>query len=249
MCILRLGFHAASRLLLLALACVCLPAADPLDELRQAQANGKYVLLCMWRDNKPATTDFRRRFTEAAAVEAARAVAIETRFDFNDEKSYKVISALGLQRAPMPLVLALAPNGAVTKAFPQIPAEGFKAAFVGPVFLSCLKHMQDGRMTAIVIGNSALPGSADALAVAKAFAAQPAESTYTKVVSVDPTDKAEADLFKALELPANPDAATIALILPQGQLLEKFHHPIKLEQLQAAMSKAIAGGCGPWCCE
>lgn len=231
--------------LLLLLACAGLAAADPEAALRQAGADGKYALLCLWRGDAAETQAFRSRFAAAAAPVAARAVTVEVGFD--DPASLPLVRRLKLERAPLPLVLAVAPNGAVTRAFPQIPAEGFAAAFVGPAFAACLKAMQDGRIAVVSVGNATLAGSAETRTVADAFAAQPSLAAICTVVAADPAAAAEAELFKALGLPASTDKALIALVVPPGRLLGSFSHPVSREQLDAALAKAMSGGCGPWC--
>lgn len=236
----------SAPLALLLLVGAYLSAADPLETLRQAGVDGKYVLICVWRDNKQETNDFRRRFAEVAAPEAARAVIIDAKSDF-DDATIGLTRALHLERAPMPLVIAIAPNGAVTKAFPKIPAEGFASAFVSPALASCLLAMQNNRMAVVSIGNASLPGSAATQATAEAFVAQPGKSIYRSLVSVDPS--AATELFKILDLPVTTDTAMIVLLVPPGQQLASFRHPVMIEQMNAALAKANATGCGPWCCQ
>ena len=46
----------------------------------------------------------------------------------------------GVSRAPMPLVLALAPNGAITKGFPiKFDEKQLREGFVSPCTAKCLK--------------------------------------------------------------------------------------------------------------
>lgn len=207
--------------LVLLLACSGLTAADPEAALRQAGADGKYALLCLWRGEAAESQTFRSRFAAAAAPLATQAVTVEARVD--DQANRALVQRLKLERAPMPLTLAVAPNGAVTRGYPQIPAEGFAPAFVGPAFAACLKAMQDGHIAIISIGSATLAGTAETRATA------------------------EAELLKALGLPAQADAAMIALVVPPGRLLGKFRDPVSREQLDAALAKAKSGSCGPAC--
>lgn len=233
-----------AMLVLIGLA--CLSAVEPLEAIRQAGAEGKYTLICVWRDNKPETQDFRRRFAEVAAAEKARAVIIDAKSDF-DDATIELTRKLQLERAPMPLVLAIAPNGAITKAFPKMPADGFASAFISPALASCLKAMQDNRMAVISIGSTTLPGSAETQATAQSFVGKPGKEIYRALVSIDPA--AAAELFKILDLPLNIDAAMLVLLVPPGQELATFRHPVSMEQMDAALAKAMSSGCGPWCCQ
>lgn len=238
--------HAVRSVLFSLLICASLAAVEPLEAIRQAGVDGKYTLICVWRDNKPETQDFRRRFAEVAAAEKARAVIIDAKSDF-DDATIGLTRALQLQRAPMPLVLAIAPNGAVTKAFPKIPTDGFASAFVSPTLASCLKAMQDNRMAVVCVGGASLAGSAETQATATAFVNQADKATYRALVAVDPA--AAGELFKILDLPVKIDAAMIVLLVPPGQQLASFRHPVSMTEINAALAKAISAGCGPWCCQ
>jgi hypothetical protein len=49
--------------------------------MKQAAADGKYALLCLWQGDTAETQAFRKRFAKAATKEAQRAVAIEVQAD------------------------------------------------------------------------------------------------------------------------------------------------------------------------
>ena len=57
----------------------------------------------------------------------------------------------GARASPMPLVLAIAPTGAATRAFPkQFEAAQFQQAFVSPCTAKCMKVIQDQQMILIL---------------------------------------------------------------------------------------------------
>jgi hypothetical protein len=218
-------------------------AAPDADQLvSQANSAGKYALLCLWKGDAAETTAFRKGFAEAAAKEAQRAVALEVQVDA--PASAALIKRLELDRAPTPLVIAIAANGAITRGFPQIPAEGFGEAFVGPALAASVKALQDGRTVVIMATNPAL---ADAATTASTKAFVQADAAKRALVTFDPTAAADADIGKALRL-TEVTATTVILMMPPGRMLCTLTAPVTIEQLDASLTKAQSGGCGPGGC-
>jgi hypothetical protein len=237
------------RTALLLAACAALTATDPDLAVQQAGSAGKYALLCLWRgDGEVAEVrDFRSRFATAAAASPAstKAVAVQARVD--DPASAALVKRLGLERAPLPLILAVAPNGAVTRAYPQTPEDNFAAAFVGPGFAGCIKAMQDGKLAVLRVGSEQAPGMSEMRTAADTFAARPELSGQAAVIAIDPTSADEAGLLQALGIDASAGTPLVALVAPPGRLVTALPHPVTSAQLDDALASALAGGCGPSC--
>lgn len=235
--------------LLLAACAAALSATDPDLALQEAGSAGKYALLCLWRgDSEVAEVRaFRSRFANAAAASpaATKAVAVQARVD--DPASAALVKRLGLERAPLPLILAIAPNGAVTRAYPQTPEDNFAAAFVGPGFAGCIKAMQDGKLAVLRVGSDQAPGMSDLRSAADAFAARPELAGKAAVIAIDPTAADETGLLRALGIDASASTPLVALVAPPGRLVAALPHPVTSAQLDATLASALAGGCGPSC--
>ena len=68
-----------------------------------------------------------------------------------DPNEKPVVDKFGVSRAPMPLVLALAPNGAITKGFPiKFDEKQLREGFVSPCTAKCLKALQDRKLVLAV---------------------------------------------------------------------------------------------------
>lgn len=216
-------------------------AASADTAMQTAASEGKYALLCLWQGDSAATQAFRKGFTEAAAKESQRAVAVEVQFDA--PANAELIRRLQLDRAPKPLALAIAPNGAVTRGFPQLPPDGFASAFVGPSLAACVKVTQEGKLAVVAFTNAKTREGEATLAVAKAFLAQDSVKDIAGLVTVDPAAPADADLCTALKIAPATEVAMLALLAPPGRLLGTFPAPVTKEQLDAVLAKAMSGGC------
>ena len=84
-------------------------------------------------------------FDAAMKKTADRANVVAVSVDDLAEKD--VVKEYGLERAPMPLVLAIAPNGAITGGFPtKFTEEDLLSAFATPATEQCMKLLQDGNL-------------------------------------------------------------------------------------------------------
>lgn len=211
--------------------------------MQQAAKDGRYALLCFWQGNSAETQTFRKGFAEAAAKEGHRAVAIEVQADA--QANAELIRRLQLDRAPRPLALAFAPNGAVTRGFQQFPAEGFAGVFVGPSLAACLKVTQEGKLAVIGFANAKTKDGEATLTAAKAFLAEDAVKSIAALVTVDPAVPADSDLCQALKIAPDTNVSMVALLVPPGRMIGLFSAPVTKEQLLAALAKASSGGCGP----
>lgn len=121
--------------------------------------------------------------------------------DVNDGANLATVQQYGVDRAPLPLVLVVAPNGAVTGGFPEsCEPQALADAMVGPKGASCLKTLQDGKVVIICVEPA---GSKTADATAKAVAAFKADeriSDFADSVVIDPADQAERGFLAKLRL-------------------------------------------------
>ena len=70
--------------------------------------------------------------------------AIFVKVKANDPSEKPIVDKFNLNRSPMPFVLVLAPNGAVTGGFPSsFTEQQLIGSFASPGMASCLKGLQD----------------------------------------------------------------------------------------------------------
>ncbi len=197
---------------------------------------------------------------EDDAVRAAR-VALETTaakltpparvtyLDRRSEADREFLQQAGLKRAPVPLVLAMAPNGAITAGMPaaEATAERLQAARVGPALQQCLKALQDDKLVVVSVQNAKITDGAAALQGAREFAADPLYAEFTVVVPVDPTNAADRDFLSGLDIDSQTTEATTLLLAPPGRLLGRLSGAVDKEELELALRRGMSA-CGPAGC-
>ena len=154
----------------------------------------------------------------------------------------------------MPLVLAIAPCGAVTKGFTKtFDEKQLRTAFVSPCTQRCLKALQSRKLVFVCVVEKTDPKAP--LTVPKGvedFKADKKFGPATEIVLVDAQDENEATFLKELEIGKQASKPMTAFLAPPGALIGTFGDVSKdvfVAKLAAAMSNPCGGGkCGPGGC-
>lgn len=171
-----------------------------------------------------------------------------------DAAEKAVVDKYDLGRAPMPLVLAFAPNGAITGGFPtQFEEKDLLEAFATPCTEKCMKALQEGKLVFLCVQNHETKSNEEALKGVKEFQADERFASATEIVILDPADPAEASFLGDLKIDPRTSAAVTAFLAPPGAAIAEFEGPTQKDQLVAALQNAASnpcagGSCGPGGC-
>ena len=228
-------------------------ASKGITALRRAAAADKYLFVFFWRERSQQTDAMWNVLQPAMSKLADRAESVA--INVSDPAEKPMVARFDVDRSPMPLVLALAPNGAITKGLPlKCDERQLFQAFVSPGTAGCLKALQARKLVLLSVQSrspyirqvSLQRGVAD-------FAADARFAGATEIVSVDPADPAEASFLQDLQVDPRSSTSVTVLLAPPGSVVGKFEGAVTKEQLvaklQAAQSDPCAGGkCGPGGC-
>lgn len=217
--------------------------------LEMAAQKQQYLFVLFHKQDDDATQAMKKTLDTALAKQGGRAGSVVVRADDPAEK--KLIDRWGLSRTPMPIVLAVAPNGAVTGGFPlKLTEQDVASAFVSPAAACCLKATQARKLVLLCV----LPSAENQVpAGVKEFAADKAYSPFTEVVTVRGGDPAEAGFLKSLKIDPSTSEAVTTMLLPPGSMVGSFAGAVTKAQLadklKASQSSCCPGGkCGPGGC-
>lgn len=226
------------------------PGQTAIDRARAAH---KYVFIFFWREKSPRTDKAWSVFQPAAARLADSAEVVSIQITSPAEK--QVVDKYGVSRAPMPLVLAVAPCGAITKAFTKAFDENqLRAAFVSPCTQLCLKALQDRKLVFVCVVDQANPQ--EPVTIPKGVEDFKADGKFgpaTEIVLVSARDKGEATFLKEFGVGEHASKPITVFLAPPGVLIGKFGGAatknVFLAKLAAAQSNPCGGGkCGPGGC-
>jgi hypothetical protein len=213
--------------------------------LDTAAQNNKYLFIFFFNGQDAQTNAMRGVFQTGMVKIADRADALEIQVADPAEKP--IVDKFAVRGAPMPLVLAIAPTGAATRAFPKQFSEAqFQQAFVTPCQAKCMRVIQDQRMILICVQNGQTQFNREAMEGVKAFMAGSRYGKATEVVMLDPAATAEQSFLTALQVNPRTATAVTVLVTPPGAPVARFAGAVTEEQITAKVKEAESG-CGANC--
>ncbi len=222
--------------------------------LENAAKHGKYTFVFFYRNEDARTTQLRSVFDNAVAKVAGRADPVVVHVDNPAEKA--VVDRFKVRTAPMPFVFVVAPNGAVVHSYRLAFSEQqLVDSFASPGMEKTLKSLQDGKMTFLCIQNGSTQHDAEAMKGVNEFKSDPKYAMTTAVVTIDPSDAAEAQFLKNLKVDPNTTEAVTVLLAPPGKTVATFKGATEKKVLLASVTNAgkkkpccppgKKGGCAP----
>jgi hypothetical protein len=213
--------------------------------IENAAKQNKYLFILFFEKEDEPAVAMKDVFPKAMAKINDRADSITINIADSAEKS--LVDKFGVRGAPMPIVLAIAPTGAPTKAFPKKLGENqLQEAFVSPCTAKCMKAIWDRRSILICVQNDKTQSNAEAMEGVKAFKADPQYTKGIEIVLLNPADKAEQSFLKDLEVDPKTTQAVTLLVTPPGAPVARFAGAVTKDQIETAVKQAQSN-CGPGC--
>jgi hypothetical protein len=219
---------------------------DGMAALKNAGEAGKYLFIFFHNGKDQQTQAMRQVFDATMEKVADKAESIVVKTTDRSEKA--IVGKFDAKRSPMPMVLAIAPNGAVTGGFPiKFDERLLLEAFVSPSTQQCMKALQDGKLVLLCVHSEKTRFSSEAMRAVQAVKADAKYAKATEIVTVDPTDEAEAVAMKRLQVDTETDEAITLLMAPPGTIINRIKGATNKQALIAAVQKALAGQKKPCC--
>ncbi|QDU74266.1 hypothetical protein Pan97_12730 [Bremerella volcania] len=228
--------HAAMALAcLLSLYSVSFAQADAGATLQQAQQAGQFTFIVFYKDNSPQTQKMLQVVQQSISDQPQQATLATA--SMASAQGQALAEKFQVSRAPMPMTVAVAPNGAVTGLFPrQVAKANIDAAIVPPVMMECMKELQAQKLVFVCLTKSeqaAVPAGVRALQLDPMFKDRMA------LIGLNVQDATEARLMQQLKVDADQvQGPYAALIAPPGVLVGHFSGTSTADQIAAAIHKA-----------
>lgn len=213
--------------------------------MERAAEEDKYLFVFFCKNDDEQTQSMRTVFDTAVQKVADRADAIV--IDITDAAEKAIVAKFNVSRAPMPLVLALAPTGAVTGGFPgNFDEAQLLGAFTSPGSAKCLAALQAGKLVFLCLQNEETKLNGEAMKGVQEFKDDEKYAKATEVITLNPGDPAEADFLKNLKADLLGDEALTIFIAPPGTVLVQQKGPTGKDGFVKVLDAATAkSGCGP----
>lgn len=204
--------------------------------LDQAAETGKYTFLVFYKEDNFAF----RKMTEVINTNVQKRAdkATSTVIQVTNPAEQAVIEKFQASRAPMPLTLAVAPNGAITGIFSkEMTNERFEEALVTPTMMRCMKSLQDNRLVFVCVNKtekSLIPNGV------KEMQQDPQFKDRIVVLSMQINDLEETRFLGQMHIdPKSTIASTTAVLLaPPGVMIGKYDATATGAQIASALHQA-----------
>ena len=226
------------------------PVANGIAVLDRAATEKKYAFVLFFKEDNELTAAQRKVFDAALAKLSDKALPCVVNAGNPAEK--EIVAKFRVASAPMPLVLAVAPNGAITGGFPgQFDEPALLGAIASPNMQQCLKALQERKLVFVCVQSGTTKLNDKAMQGVTDFKADARYAKLTEIIKVDPTDAGEQKLLGQLQVDPKATEATTAFLAPPGMVLGKFQGATEKKTLEAALQKASSGcgsGASSGCC-
>jgi hypothetical protein len=217
---------------------------------RAAEAR-KYLFVFFFKVDDDQTVAMRKVFETSMAKVAGRAQAMAVNVTESTEKP--IVDKFDLGRAPMPLILAIAPNGAITGGFPnKVEERQLLDAFATPCTEKVMKQLQEGKLVFVCVQNAKTKSNEAAMHGVRDFKADGRFGHATEIVALDPADQKEAVFLADLQVAPEAAEAVTVFLCPPGTPIAKYEGATSKDVLVEALGKANTscgpGGCAPGGC-
>ncbi|HWL07860.1 MAG TPA: hypothetical protein VNQ76_05630 [Planctomicrobium sp.] len=203
--------------------------------LEQSAQGGKFTFVVFSRDQGEATQRFYQQNQEGLASYGDKVAITSAHVDGPADRA--LVEKLGIARAPMPMTVVIAPNGAVTGLFPRsINAEQIAASIVPPTMMRCMKELQEQKLVFVCLTRTE---SVDVPEGVKQVQQLPQFQGRISLVGMRLDDPAEARFYEQMKVSAPQIQGPYAvLIAPPGVLIGHYNNHSSADQIAAAIHKA-----------
>ncbi len=208
--------------------------------MQTAAQEGKYLFVYFWKTNDRQTQLMQGvlQDTVGKMMDTAATVSIQ----ITDPSHATIVKQFGVSRAPMPLVLAIAPNGAITKGLPvTFDAQQLRDAVVSTGTANCLKALQDQQLVLLCVKHEM---DAHAFQGARALLQDARYSASSQMVTIDPADPSEQAFLRSLNVDPSANKGVTVVLTPPGQPVATFAESATKDEMVAKLT-SLSSSCCP----
>ena len=202
--------------------------------IEQASKEGKYTFLMFYKQTDTASNAMVATLKESLVDKAEQAAVAYVQVGNPAEQA--LVTKYDLNRAPLPMIVALAPNGAMTGMFAQkVTAEKLGDAFVTPTMMFTMKNLQENKLVLVTVQGSTKGPAPVAI---KDFQSDPHFKDRIVTTSLQGADPQEAKFLGQMQIDPLTKVTHTVLLAPPGVMVGKFDAVASKDDIAAALAKA-----------
>lgn len=223
-----------------------LSAEQGIPAMEHAIKENKHLFIFFYKDQNERTLKAQKVFDQVAQKIEDQALFVKVKA--SDPSENRIIENFNLKRSPMPFVLVLTPNGAITGGFPSsFTEQQLIGSFASPGMASCLKALQDKKLVFLCLQNEQTRGNEAALQGVKDFKADSRFET-AEIIMINPSDIQEQKFLNQLAIGTHSNEATTVFIAPPAETIGQYKGATSKDRFISDLQNAVSGCCGPGGC-
>ena len=220
--------------------------ASSTDAIQNAKSENKYLFIFFYKNKNEKAARTQDIFDKTVEKLGEQIKSVKINSNDPDEKS--IVERFNIKRSPMPFVVVLAPNGAITGGFHSFTEEQLEESISSVGAAKCLKALQDRKIVFLCLQNSKTANNEDALKGVRDFKEDIRFSEATEIVMIDPSDSLEHKFLSQLAVDTHSSQALTVLISPPAEVINRYQGSTTKSALISDLKNATSGCCGPGGC-
>ncbi|MEP3478253.1 MAG: hypothetical protein ABJZ55_03310 [Fuerstiella sp.] len=214
-------------------------AADFNKTIKVAAEEGKYTYVMFYRAEDTATRQMSSVIGQQVSKTARNTNWIKV--GVTDQSAADVVKKYDASRLPMPTVIGVAPNGAVTGVFQmQVNQQQLDNAILTPRYSEMVKKLQEQKIAVVCLQ----PAGGNTLPVGiKQLEADTNLKNHVVKVTASADDAKEARFFERMGVKTDIKKPAVLVFAPPGVFVGRFDENVSGQQLASAIHKSGQCSC------
>ena len=216
-----------------------LTATEVTDALKASASHGKYTYVMFSRQDDSATRKMSSTIERQVLRNSEETSWVQV--NVTDRSAAEIVRKYDASRLPMPTVMGVAPNGAVTGVYQlKVTPQQLDSAILTPGYSRMVKKLQEQKI-AVVCLQPARGGFVPA-GVTQLEADSHLKNHVVRV-SASANDASETRFFERMRVPKDIREPAVLLFAPPGVFLGRFDADVSAQQLADAIHKSGKCAC------
>jgi len=230
-------------LLLFALASHAVPtnAKSAIDETSKA---GQFLCLVFYEAHDASLTSLSSTISTFKKTSKKKFVAYNAKM--SDPANKEIVDKYGIQSTDLPMVLVIAPNGAVTGGAPKTVTADQLKQFTGisDLMLKVIKPLQERKVALVALQNQSTKSNAESWSGVNDFANDTLYKDLVAAIKADPAAAGSQDFVKQCGLMTTLTEATVVVLMPPSKIAKVLSGKLtKADILKSLQSCSAGSGC------
>ncbi len=236
-----------AKIVLGMLLCVLSSHAAPASAksaIAEAAAAGKFLCLVFYDVQDESFNGISSAVT-SYKKSAARKISLYTA-KISIAENKEIADKYGIQVTDLPMLLVIAPNGAVTGGAPRTVTADQLKQFTGisELMQKVIKPLQERKVALVALQNPSTKSNAESWLGVNDFANDPLYKDLVAAIKADPAAAGSQEFVKQCQLIAPLSEATVVVLMPPGKIAKVLSGKLtKADILKSLQSCSAGSGC------